>query len=199
MSGGMDRLVVQASPQLARTLREAGPVDRLRLLLQPMVAGAGPELFGAGEQLEGLTLQSVRSMPSGAAALDYAFPGRQRETSPTRGGRSEGRMMSLMRRAGAFAAGVLVANSAPHLATAVSGRIHLTPLAGKESSPRINLVWGLANALGGLALTRACTRTAERRWDQSLIAFEAGAATFALWMAASEAVLRVNTPARARR
>lgn len=50
-------------------------------------------------------------------------------------------------------------------------------------------------ALGvlGLALTRASTRTGDRRWDQSLIAFEAGAAPFAIWMAASEAVLGMNT------
>lgn len=37
-------------------------------------------------------------------------------------------------------AGVLVANSAPHLATAVAGRQHLTPLAGRDSPPAVNLV-----------------------------------------------------------
>lgn len=102
--------------------------------------------------------------------------------------------MAFLRQAGAFAGGLLVANSAPHLATAVTGRTHLTPLAGRESSPAVNLIWGLGNALGGLALTRACARRGGRRWDRSLIAFEAGNAAFALWMAASEAVLRVNTP-----
>jgi hypothetical protein len=102
--------------------------------------------------------------------------------------------VTFLRQAGAFAGGLLVANSAPHLATAVTGRTHLTPLAGKESSPAVNLIWGLGNALGGLALTRACAGTGDRRWDRSLIAFEAGYATFALWMAASEAALRVNTP-----
>jgi hypothetical protein len=95
---------------------------------------------------------------------------------------------------GAFVGGLLVGNSAPHLATAVTRRTHLTPLAGKDSSPAVNLVWGLGNALGGLALARACTRSGGRRWDRSLVAFEAGVATFATWMAASEAVLRVNTP-----
>jgi hypothetical protein len=34
-------------------------------------------------------------------------------------------------------AGVLVANSAPHLATAVAGRQHLTPLAGRDSPPAL--------------------------------------------------------------
>jgi hypothetical protein len=101
--------------------------------------------------------------------------------------------MSAMKRAGAFAGGLLVGNSAPHLASAVTGRTHLTPLAGRESSAAVNLVWGLSSALAGLALTRACTRSAGSRWDESLIAFEAGVATFALWMAGSEAALRVNT------
>jgi hypothetical protein len=52
-------------------------------------------------------------------------------------------------------AGVLVANSAPHLATAVSGRRHLTPLAGRESSPAVNLAWAAANLLGGALLLRS--------------------------------------------
>lgn len=93
---------------------------------------------------------------------------------------------------------MLVANSAPHLATAVTGRTHLTPLAGHDSSPTVNLAWGLGNALAGLALTRSCTRSRDRHWDRSLVTFEAGAAVFATWMAASEALLRVNTSAEAR-
>lgn len=101
--------------------------------------------------------------------------------------------MAAMKRVGAFTGGLLVGNSAPHLATAVTGRVHLTPLGGKESSAVVNLVWGLGNAAAGLALTRACARSAGRRWDGTLIAFEAGVATFALWMAGSEAALRVNT------
>jgi hypothetical protein len=105
--------------------------------------------------------------------------------------------MAVLRQVGTFVGGLLVANSAPHLATAVTGRIHLTPLAGKESSPAVNLVWGLGNAVGGLALTRACARTGDRHWDRSLVVFEAGTAAFALWMAVSETVLRVNTPGRA--
>lgn len=101
--------------------------------------------------------------------------------------------MVVIERTGAFIGGVLVGNSAPHLATAVTRRTHLTPLAGRESSAVVNLIWGLSNALAGLALTRACTRSGNRHWDRSLVAFEAGVATFAVWMAASEAALRVNT------
>jgi hypothetical protein len=92
-----------------------------------------------------------------------------------------------------FVGGLLVGNSAPHLATAVAGRTHLTPLAGRESSPRVNLVWGLGNAVGGYALMRACADPGDRHWDRSLVTFEAGAAAFALWMAVSEVVTRVNT------
>lgn len=103
------------------------------------------------------------------------------------------------RRRGPFAGGLLVGNSAPHLATAVTGRRHLTPLAGKDSAPAVNLAWGLGNVLAGLALTRACTRPGGGRWDRSLVAFEAGAADFATWMAASEAVLRVDTAGDAHR
>lgn len=101
--------------------------------------------------------------------------------------------MTTRQRAGAFAAGVLVANSAPHLASAVTGRTHLTPLAGRQSSPKVNLLWGLGNAVGGLALTRACAGPGDRSWDRTLIAFEAGAAALATWMAVSEAIWRVNT------
>jgi hypothetical protein len=82
--------------------------------------------------------------------------------------------MAALRQVGTFVGGLLVANSAPHLATAVTGKTHLTPLAGKESSPAVNLAWGLGNAIVGFALTRACARTGDRRWDRSLVVFEAG-------------------------
>jgi hypothetical protein len=72
--------------------------------------------------------------------------------------------MAAMKQAGAFVGGLLV-GSPPHLATAVAGRTHLTPLAGRESSAAVNLVWGLGNVVAGLALTRAFTRSAGSRWD----------------------------------
>lgn len=68
--------------------------------------------------------------------------------------------MVALNRVGAFAGGLLVGNSAPHLATAVTGRTHLTPLAGNESSSVVNLLWGLANVTAGLASPgRAQART----------------------------------------
>lgn len=91
----------------------------------------------------------------------------------------------------AFAAGLLCANSLPHLASAVAGKDHLTPLAWKRSGPGVNLVWGLLNLGGGLALA-ATARTGQRRWDERLPAFEAGAAAFSLWMAVTERLAPVN-------
>lgn len=91
-------------------------------------------------------------------------------------------------------AGVLMANSAPHLATAVSGHRHLTPLAGRESSPATNLVWAAANLAGAAALLRAAATPAPTsgRWDHGLLAFETGYLGWAAWMAISEYVLKVN-------
>lgn len=95
----------------------------------------------------------------------------------------------------AAAAGVLVANSAPHLASWAAAREHLTPLPGRRSSPRVNLLWGATNLLGGLALARRAARRppADRRWDRRLVWFEGGWAGFAAWIVASEALLGVNT------
>ncbi|WP_454083433.1 hypothetical protein [Georgenia sp. Marseille-Q6866] len=90
--------------------------------------------------------------------------------------------------------GVLVANSAPHLASAVTGRRHLTPLAGRESSPAVNGAWGAANLAGGLLLLRrAAGAPSSPRWDERLHWFEAGVAVFSVWMAGSERALRINT------
>ena len=73
LAEGHAQLVVQASPQLAGTLRKAGFLDVLRLLLQPQVAGAGrPFLFGSDEHYDDLSLRTTVTA-SGAVALDYEF------------------------------------------------------------------------------------------------------------------------------
>jgi hypothetical protein len=93
----------------------------------------------------------------------------------------------------AAVAGVLVANSAPHLATAVSGRRHLTPLAGRDSAPAVNLAWAAANLVGGaLVLRGAAADRRPGRWDDRLVAFEAGYLAWALWMTVSEYLLELN-------
>ena len=92
-----------------------------------------------------------------------------------------------------FVAGVLVGNCAPHLATAITGRRHLTPLAGRDSGPAVNGLWGLVNLLGGLLLL---TPDAHRRpgvWDDDLVAFETGVLALGVWMALSEHTWRPNT------
>jgi dihydrofolate reductase len=72
LEGGAAKLVIQASPQLARTLRRGGLVTQLRLLMQPLVAGDGPTLFEPDERYE-FTLTGIQRTRSGAAALDYEF------------------------------------------------------------------------------------------------------------------------------
>ncbi|GAA4421830.1 hypothetical protein GCM10023169_15250 [Georgenia halophila] len=91
----------------------------------------------------------------------------------------------------AFCSGLLCANSLPHLATAAAGHQHLTPLGGKTSNRWVNLGWGALNLAGGLALA-ARPQGGGRRWSGRIVAFDAGAATFALWMAVSEVVMKVN-------
>jgi hypothetical protein len=95
-------------------------------------------------------------------------------------------------RARSFVAGVLVANSAPHLATAFASRQHLTPLAGRRSGPVTNAVWAALNLSAGAVLLRWSRREDRVRWDEDLLAFEAGYLLFAGWMAGSERFLRVN-------
>lgn len=96
-----------------------------------------------------------------------------------------------------FVAGVLVANTAPHLATAVTGRRHLTPLAGRDSGPAVNAVWAGANLVAGVVLLRRAKgggdAAAGSRWNADLVAFETGALVLAAWMAGTERFFPVNS------
>lgn len=51
-----------------------------------------------------------------------------------------------------FAAGVLIANSAPHLATAVADRRHFTPLGFKDAGAGVNALWAGLNLVAGAVL-----------------------------------------------
>jgi|SRR5690625_992634 len=93
--------------------------------------------------------------------------------------------------AAAFTAGALCANSLAHLATAVTGRRFLTPIAGRDSNRVVNGIWGASNLAGGLSLIRGVAQ-GSGRWDARLVAFNFGAAAFAVWMAASERVMKIN-------
>ena len=95
-------------------------------------------------------------------------------------------------RIASFAAGLLVANAAPHLATAVTDRRHLTPLAGRRSGPAVNGAWSALNIAAATGLLVWSARGKPARWDGDLVAFGLGPVTFAAWMAASEALAPIN-------
>ncbi|MDN5859007.1 MAG: hypothetical protein L0H84_10315, partial [Pseudonocardia sp.] len=105
--------------------------------------------------------------------------------------------MSRLPRLRPFAAGMLVANSAPHLATAVTGRRHLTPLAGRQSGPAVNAVWACINLVAGAVLLARSSRSdVPARWNRDLVDFETGYLAFATWMAGTERYFPVNWDGR---
>lgn len=87
---------------------------------------------------------------------------------------------------------MLVANSAPHLATAVANRRHFTPLGFKESGAGVNALWAGLNLAGGVALLLPSRSGGGRRWDADLVAFEVGCVVFAAWMAGTEGLRPMN-------
>jgi dihydrofolate reductase len=64
-------IVVHGSPQLARTLIEHGLVDELRLMVYPIVLGAGERLFGETSDKKPLRLVDTRTVGDGIAILTY--------------------------------------------------------------------------------------------------------------------------------
>ncbi|MFB7993172.1 dihydrofolate reductase family protein [Streptomyces sp. NPDC056002] len=66
-------IVVYASRRLVRTLLEHGLADELRLIVHPVVLGAGERLFGeTGPELS-LRLVDTRAVGDGLAALTYGI------------------------------------------------------------------------------------------------------------------------------
>jgi dihydrofolate reductase len=64
-------VVVYASRPLVRTLLEQDLVDELRLMVFPVVLGAGERLFGATAAGRNLRLHDVRTVGTGLAHLTY--------------------------------------------------------------------------------------------------------------------------------
>jgi dihydrofolate reductase len=62
---------VLASPQLARTLIEHDLVDELRLMVYPVVLGAGARLFGKTTDKKPMRLVDTRNVGAGIAILTY--------------------------------------------------------------------------------------------------------------------------------
>jgi dihydrofolate reductase len=68
-------LQIHGSATLGRFLLEAGVIDELRLVLAPVLVGAGRRLFGALEHAAGLRLIDVARSPLGLALLRYEIQG----------------------------------------------------------------------------------------------------------------------------
>jgi dihydrofolate reductase len=64
-------IVVLGSPQLARTLIEHDLVDEVRLMVYPVVLGAGARLFGETSEKEFMRLVDTRTVGDGIAILTY--------------------------------------------------------------------------------------------------------------------------------
>ena len=64
-------IVVLGSPQLARALIEHGLVDELRLMIYPVLLGAGARLFGETSDKTPLRLVDTQTVGDGIAILTY--------------------------------------------------------------------------------------------------------------------------------
>ena len=64
-------IVVYASFQLVRTLMEHDLVDELRLMIYPVVLGAGARLFGETSDKKPMRLIDIRALGGGLAFLTY--------------------------------------------------------------------------------------------------------------------------------
>ena len=69
---GVDKVLVAGSISIVRQLLAAGELDELRLLVHPVIAGAGRHLFDPAAEVQPLRLLSSESFPTGVLRLRYA-------------------------------------------------------------------------------------------------------------------------------
>jgi dihydrofolate reductase len=77
-------ILVYASYQLGRTLIEHDLVDELRLVVFPVVLGAGERLFGETTDMKPMRLLESRTIGDGLAVLNYELAGMDERRSGAR-------------------------------------------------------------------------------------------------------------------
>jgi dihydrofolate reductase len=91
-------IIVLGSPQLARTLIEHDLVDELRLMIYPVVLGAGARLFGGTSDKKPMRLLDTQTVGDGIAILSYEAVRAAERTSD--GAALEDKRAAALRRAG---------------------------------------------------------------------------------------------------
>ncbi|HEX9447076.1 MAG TPA: dihydrofolate reductase family protein [Dongiaceae bacterium] len=66
-------IYLMGGARLTASLIDAGLVDELRLILYPVLSGAGKALFGTLQGRHGLDLQRVQQLPGGRVSLTYGI------------------------------------------------------------------------------------------------------------------------------
>jgi dihydrofolate reductase len=91
-------ILVLGSPQLARTLIDHDLVDELRLMIYPVVLGAGARLFGETSNKKPMRLLDTKTVGDGIAILSYEPV---RDTEPASDGASlQDKRAAALRQAG---------------------------------------------------------------------------------------------------
>ena len=66
-------IYLMGGAKLAASLIDAGLVDELRLVVYPLIAGAGEALFATSERRRGLDLRKVEPLSDGRLSLVYGI------------------------------------------------------------------------------------------------------------------------------
>lgn len=72
-------IFLMGGARVTASLIDAGLVDELRLLVYPLIAGAGKALFATTSTRHGLELRQARPLPDGRVSLSYAIVGPKQE------------------------------------------------------------------------------------------------------------------------